>query len=420
MWRRSSVATGVFASFVLHGASLLGLRSQTETRPNVTSTPARSYELTFEPLDTVGESQRSRWLPSEVVLGGPRSPSALDVDAREGRGGSAAREERTLLLFSFASPLTLQDTDLNNVRENQVQRIATSPLRATQEERRATPHAAAAFYLASGQRGHEERRAPAESDALRGAETDALAPRSEASPEPRPSPQLGDTRETQHGRAQTEHVRTPRGIARGRGRRAQLAAQVAFARPNVDQGPAATPAEALDAKVRDNQDAELLAAIMQRSIVDASAQRALARGAGSGGSEQGPGVSQAGEGQGARARPYLPGPGNASALDTADKRYVRWFVEQKQRVQEQLVFPLQRALAKDQGTSIYRVVVRRDGGLATAPRLVRSSGFSDFDEAAVAAIRRALPFTPLPEQLAPGEADLSLLIPVAFSNPMVQ
>lgn len=420
MLRRSSVATSVFASFVLHGASLLGLRSQADTRPSTTRAPERSYELTFEPIETDGESARSRWAPSEVVLGGPSSDSALDLDAREGRGGSAASEERALILFSFVSPLTLQDTDLNNVRENQVQRIATSPLRATQEERRATPHAAMAFFLASGQRGHEERRAPAPHDAQRGGETDAVEPRTPASPEPKPITEAGDTRETPHGHAQVGHERTPRGIARGRGRSAQLAAQVEFARPNVDQGPAATPAEALDAKVRDNQDAELLAAIMQRSIVDASAQRALARAAGSGGSEHGPGLSQAGDAQGARARPYMPGPGNANALDTADKRYVRWFVEQKQRVQDQLVFPLQRALAKDQGTSIYRVIVRRDGGLATAPRLVRSSGFSDFDEAAVVAIRRALPFTPLPDQLAPGEADLSLLIPVAFSNPMVQ
>jgi TonB family protein len=236
----------------------------------------------------------------------------------------------------------------------------------------------------------------------------------------RPATAGGDQHADASARAQAESERTPRGIARGAGQSAQLAAKVQYARPNVDQGPAATPAEANDAKVRDNHDAELLAALLQRSIVDASAQRARQRAAGSGGAEQGDGLSQEGDGRGARARPYLPGPGNASALDTADKRYLRWFVEQKQRVQNELIFPLPRALAKDQGISIYRVIVRRDGGLATAPHLVRSSGFSDFDEAAIVAIRRALPFSPLPEQLLPGEPDLSLLIPVAFSNPMVQ
>jgi TonB family protein len=215
-------------------------------------------------------------------------------------------------------------------------------------------------------------------------------------------------------------VRTPRGIAHGKGQSAQLSAKVQFARPNVDRGPAATPAEAQDAKVRDNQDAELLAAALQRSIVDASTQRAQRRAEGIGGTAEGPGSSQDGDGRGARARPYLPGPGNASALDTQDARYVRWFVEQKERVQSQLVFPTLRALAKDQGVSIYRIVVRRDGRLSGTPRLVRSSGFSDFDAAAISAIQRALPFSPLPGQILPNEGDLSLLIPVAFSNPMVQ
>ena len=55
-----------------------------------------------------------------------------------------------------------------------------------------------------------------------------------------------------------------------------------------------------------------------------------------------------------------------------------------------------------------------------APMLVRSSGFSDFDAAAVAAIQRAAPFEPLPPSLAPELDRLSLLIPVAFANPMVQ
>jgi TonB family protein len=360
-------------------------------------------------------------MKSKLELGGPRSVSALDLDAKSGRGGAADSEGRALLLFSFVSPLTLQDTDLNNLQQNQVQRIATSPLRATQEERRATPQAAEAVFLASGSEGHRERRTPAPRDAQQGAEADVTRPRAEPSPEPRAQLAGDQPKDLSAGeRAQADSPRTPRGIARGKGQSAQLAAKVEFARPNVDRGPAATPAEANDAKVRDNHDAELLAALLQRSIVDASAQRAQQRGDGIGGASDGPGLSWEGEGRGARARPYLPGPGNASALDTADKRYVRWFVEQKERVQNELVFPTPRALAKDQGVSIYRVVVRRDGGLSAGPRLVRSSGFRDFDEAAVVAIKRALPFSPLPEQLLPEETDLPLLIPVAFSNPMVQ
>jgi TonB family protein len=421
MWRRSSVATGVFASLVLHGASLVGLRSASGERKPAPPLSGTNIEFEFaSPApEAAASSARARWLQSPLEFGGPEANSALDLDARPGRGGAEASEGRTLRLFSFVSPLTLQDTDLNNLRQNQVQRIATSPLRATQEERRATPHAADAVFLASGNGGHQERRAPARQDAEQGAQSDVLRPRSEQRADP--LPRLGsEPPERPRELAQRESSRTPRGIAHGRGRRPQLAAKVQFARPNVDQGPAATPAEAHDAKVRDNHDAELLAAALQRSIVDASAQRAQRRGDGIGGESGGPGLSQAGEGRGARAQPYMPGPGNASALDTSDKRYVRWFLEQKERVQNELVFPLPRALAKDQGVSIYRIVVRRDGKLADAPRLVRSSGFSDFDQAAVAAIRRALPFSPLPEQLISDSDALPLLIPVAFSNPMVQ
>jgi TonB family protein len=434
MWRRNSVATGMFASLVLHGAWLAGLSTDHSARRTLPQqrAPRAAYEQPFDALVAPPSTESKNWAAREVALGGPETKSALDLDARPGRGGVDVSEERELLLFSFASPLTLQDTDLNNLRKNQVQRIATSPLRATQEERRATPHPADAVFLASGAVGHAQRREPAPHDAQQGAEMAALKPRVEASAEAEAHRRAGDlprddlsveargaAREPKQ-EAQRPRLLTPRGIAHGTSKRAQLAAKVQFARPNVDRGPPATPAEALDARVRDNHDAELLAAAMQRSIVDASSQRAQRRAEGSGGASDGPGLDHEGESRGARAHPYLPGPGRANALDTQDRRYVRWFVEQKERVQSELIFPTPRALAKDQGVSIYRVVVRRDGRLAGAPHLVRSSGFSDFDEAAVIAIRRALPFSPLPDQLLSGAEDLSLLIPVAFSNPMVQ
>lgn len=419
MWSRGSVALGVFTSLVLHGAWLANLRTPAAERVPSAGPATAPYEVPVAALFTSPSASQARVQPSEVVPGGPESESALDLDALSGRGGSDASDARSMLLFSFVSPLSLQDTDLNNLRRNQTQRIATSPLRATQEERRATPNPASAVFLASGLRGHRERRDPAPRDAQPGALAEGLRPRAVDVLGAR-AEGLGDTRPASKRDAQRAVTEAPRGIRRGAGRAPELSAKVQFARPNVDRGPAATPAEARDAKVRDNVDAELLAAALQRSIVDASTQRAALRAEGVGGAHEGAGLSREGEGRGAQARPYLPGAGNDSALSTEEARYVRWFTEQKERVQSELVFPAPRALSMDQGTSIYRVIVRRDGRLAAAPRLVRSSGFSDFDEAAVAAIRRALPFSPLPEQLLPDDQDLALLIPVAFSNPMVQ
>jgi len=123
---------------------------------------------------------------------------------------------------------------------------------------------------------------------------------------------------------------------------------------------------------------------------------------------------------GARAHPYAPGSGTFGALDTSDARYLRWFTQQRTRVQNELEFPRARAIAKDQGTSLYSVTLRRDGEVNGRPRLVRSSGFADFDKAAAKAIERALPFAPLPAELAPELPSIALLIPVAFSNPMIE
>jgi len=74
----------------------------------------------------------------------------------------------------------------------------------------------------------------------------------------------------------------------------------------------------------------------------------------------------------------------------------------------------------DQGTTIYMLQVNRDGSLRGAPRLVRSSGYEDLDQAALAAIRAATPFSPVPDDLAPSLERIPIRMPVEFSNPMVR
>jgi TonB family protein len=124
--------------------------------------------------------------------------------------------------------------------------------------------------------------------------------------------------------------------------------------------------------------------------------------------------------EGGRARSLGPGRGQYDALDTSDGRYRRWYTELAREIQRAMVFPRDRAVAMDQGISVYRIVVRRDGTLAGAPRLLRSSGFHDFDRAALAAIERTLPFSPMPDDLAPGRASVRIDLPLDFSNPMVR
>lgn len=426
-WPRAPVLWALCLSALLHFSVVVALSDMTLPRARVALPPPVDFTLDFEPRS--GGTRSSETLrPVEddppVLPGGPALSGTLDRREAEGRGGELRALEPGAILFPFRSTITLQDTELNNLAVNQVQRIHTAPERATQEERRATPNANDAVLLASGRSGHAERRDPARHDPRAGAPSSAKP--SHAS---EPMTLLGTSQDADLGAATARRAVAQRaaelspaqGIAGGRGRVERRAARVVFARPNVDRGAAATPAEQIAEQVRDDADAELLAAKLQRSLVDSSVQRAALVGAGSGGTSFNPSaLGESGRGVGARARPYMPGSGTFGALDTSDARYLRWFTQQRTRVQDELEFPRARAIAKDQGTSVYSVTLRRDGALNGRPKLVRSSGFADFDEAAAKAIERALPFAPLPAELAPELPSIALLIPIAFSNPMIE
>jgi TonB family protein len=74
----------------------------------------------------------------------------------------------------------------------------------------------------------------------------------------------------------------------------------------------------------------------------------------------------------------------------------------------------------DQGESLIAVSVARSGVFASAPRVYRTSGFADFDAAALRAVAETGQFAPLPPEILPGAEVLSLLVPVRFFNPMVR
>lgn len=426
-WPRVSVPWALCASALLHFGGVVALSDVAPPfRAAAAATRPEPLVIPFEPLvpgTSSGDVHERAPIPPPIVPGGDPLAGNLDRAGPEGRGGDGQALEPGALLFPFVSPLTLQDTELNNLAVSQVQRIHTAAERATQEQRRATPGAADDVLLASGKVGHRERREPSPFDAARGAPAPSLPSMPREAREGRDTTATGGTTGTLVSLQPPQRparLRPAQGIVQGRGKRESQAAKVTFARPNVDRGPAATPAERIDERVRDDVDAELLAAKLQRSLVDTSVQRAHQVGPGQGGANHRPeALGEIGSGTGARARPYAPGAGDFSALDTGDARYLRWFTQQRERVQRELVFPRARALAKDQGMSLYSVVLGRDGAPSGRPRLIRSSGFADFDAAAALAIERALPFAPLPAELAPEVQRIALLIPVAFANPMI-
>jgi TonB family protein len=85
----------------------------------------------------------------------------------------------------------------------------------------------------------------------------------------------------------------------------------------------------------------------------------------------------------------------------------------RRRIDRFLRFPQHLALMLEQGETILAFVVAADGRVAGRIEVVKSAGFVEFDEEAVAAVRRAAPFSP------PGRA-LALSVRVPFQNPVVR
>jgi TonB family protein len=103
---------------------------------------------------------------------------------------------------------------------------------------------------------------------------------------------------------------------------------------------------------------------------------------------------------------------------TLDRRYDRYKLEIRQRVEAVREFPKALALRMEQGETVLRFTVDVDGRLVDGPRVVKSSGFAEFDAAALRAVSRAAPFPPMsdPRTARP----LSVSMPVTFDNPVVR
>jgi hypothetical protein len=343
--------------------------------------------------------------------------SAQNVDAaRAGEGGDTTGAVEVVFLVSRAHGATLQDSAWNAPRVSQTQRIDTADDRASWENRRATPSPDDDPFLASGDGRHRERRPVSARDATAGVD-EATRPSERGGEDVGVTVGAGEPAGAPD-RAGASESSPSRGILGGRGSRASRAADVAHGRPDLDPGPAATLAER-QGRVRDDASSELLAARLVQSWVDASERRGPEAGEGRGGVGGGGAPGSGGStGEGGRASPYGPGSGAHGALDTSDRRYRQWYLAQQRRVEERLVFPRERAVALDMGLAVYRLSVRRDGGLVRTRR-VRSTGFSDLDAAAEAAITAAAPFDALPAELARGDGVFDLDMTVRFANPLV-
>ena len=69
----------------------------------------------------------------------------------------------------------------------------------------------------------------------------------------------------------------------------------------------------------------------------------------------------------------------------------------KNKIQNVWVYPEQARLKNQQGTLLVEFGINKNGSLAYA-KVIRSSGYTILDEAAIKAIREASPFNPLPDR----------------------
>lgn len=396
--------------------------------PSVLDLPANRITRTYEIDLTRGDGATRQDGTSladtpaaRPIAGGAESLQNIDADDA-GRGGDGVGAHAVLLLLPSEAPLTLTDSTMNAAGTGQTQRIDTAHDRASWEDRRATPTPRDEPFLASGSGPHRERRTLARIDAADGAErapeaSSAGGASSERVGEIETQARTGVADRTDPG-ASTDSPGL--GILEGEGTRASEAAAVAFGRPQVDLGPAATTTETRD-RPRDERRSELLATAPSQSLVEATERSGPREGAGRGGiAAPGPTGSGGGAHEGGHALARGTGPGPFAALDTSDARYIRWLGALRRRVDDVLQFPRARQLAMDQGTSVFRLTVHRDGSIAGSPRLIRSSGFTDLDAAARVALDRALPLDPVPSGLLPGRSELEVTVPIEFWNPMAR
>ena len=95
------------------------------------------------------------------------------------------------------------------------------------------------------------------------------------------------------------------------------------------------------------------------------------------------------------------------------RRYATYMLGIQQRVQKGVDFPRQLAIRLEQGVTVVRFIVAADGHLVDGPRVVKSSGFAEFDSAALQAVQRAAPFPPMPFQV-------PMTMSVIFDNPVIR
>jgi hypothetical protein len=370
--------------------------------------------------ETISQAMIDRTGEVPVVTGGA-TVERIDTE-RAGHGGDAT-SPRATHLSDRDERLHLTPDSISHLDRDQIQRIRSDAMRASWEDRRMTTHPMELTFLASGKGTTQARREISRTDPSRGALRSNDASR-EGGALGASHAERGDSegarRDVGTDREGALEASPGAGLHDGReGVDHRASADVARARPELTQGPPNVPATFID-KPRDDVDSDQDVATALRSIVHGS-YAGGADGNGNGGTSGGGAAGADGvRGEGSHPAPLGVSDGAIYDLETSDPRLLPYFRRMKSKIDPlwQNAFPRSAILDLKQGTGILEFTVYRDGSAKVTWPPKRASGIDEFDRNCAEAIRRALPFEPIPSVL--GVSELHVRAPFIANNFVVK
>ncbi len=429
--RRASLtwALSIFVHGAMIGAVTLAavanLRKQHEQEEQHAREMAARESVAIElPLAFDGETV-SRVKVDHVgvvpVVAGGATDERLDT-GRAGHGGDRISHQATHLSDRDERLHFTPDT-VSHLDRDQMQRIKSDAMRSTREDRRMTTHPMELLLVTNGHGALEQRRTLAKSDPSRGALRSGDASVRGGAPGTTPTAAGDEYAARRNFGAEHEGAlesASGAGIHDARiGEDHRESADSAHARPDVTQGPVNVAATYID-RPRDNINADQNVAIALRSIVHASYAGGTdgdGRGGSGGGGASG---SDGASGEGSHPAPLGVSDGDIYDLETTDPRLLPYFRRLKAKIDPlwQNAFPRSAIVDLKQGTVILEMVISKDGTARVTWPPLRPSGIDEFDRNCADAIKRALPFEPIPAVL--GVSSLRIRAPFVANNFVVK
>ncbi len=419
-------------SLVVHGAmvGVVTLVAFANLRHQHEEDERRRQQMTDEPipielpLATDGATNTAaivNRVGEQPIVTGGATIERLDT-GRAGHGGDVT-SRRATHLSDRNENLHFTTDSISHLDRDQLQRIRESQRRSTWEDRRMTTHPMELTFIVSGHGVLEERRPLAKTDPSRGAlrSKDASLLGGTLGTQ---RDLLGDERAAQRdvGSDREGSLDSASGLGLHEGRAGEdhhESADAMHARPELPQGPVSVAATMID-RPHDNVNSDQDVNAALRSVVHGSYQGGLdgtgRGGSGGGGASGADGV----HGEGSHPAPLGVSDGEIYDLETTDPRLLPYFRRLKSKIDPlwQNAFPRSAILELKQGTVILEFIVNKDGTARVMWPPTRPSTIDEFDRNCADAIKKAMPFEPIPSVL--GVTSIHIRAPFVANNFVVK